>query len=81
MEKVAADSPHPATSDEPPDDLRRVRAGLAELDPDKRTLLHRHYLEGQSVREIASHLGIPAGTVKSRLFNARNELRRRLEED
>lgn len=81
VKRIAEDPLPPAEPDEPPDDLRRVRVALAELAPDKRALLRRHYLEGQSVREIASHLGIPPGTVKSRLFNARNDLRRRLEED
>ena len=75
------DPPRPATSDDRDDDLERVRAGLAALEHDRRRILSLHYLEGRSVAEIASELGVPLGTVKSRLFNARNELRHRLEEE
>jgi RNA polymerase sigma-70 factor (ECF subfamily) len=57
-----------------------VRAGLARLDPARRSILRRFYLEGMSVAEIAEALGIPAGTVKSRLFHARDALRALLEE-
>jgi RNA polymerase sigma-70 factor (ECF subfamily) len=66
----------------PPDSgLERVRDGLAALEPDQREMLRRHYLESRSVAEIAAELGIPEGTVKSRLHTARNQLRLRLEED
>ena len=64
----------------PGHDLGRVRDGLAALEPEQRALLRRYYLESRSVSEIASELGIPDGTVKSRLSKARNELRRCLEE-
>lgn len=60
--------------------VERVRAGLAELDPARRSVLRWFYLEGRSVAEIADLLGVPAGTVKSRLFRARDALRVRLEE-
>ena len=60
--------------------LERARAGLAELEPGQRLILRCFYLEEMSVGEIARALGIPAGTVKSRLFHARNALRARFEE-
>lgn len=59
---------------------RRLRAALESLEPGQRTVLTRFYLEEMSVREIADSLDIPAGTVKSRLFYARNALRDALEE-
>lgn len=62
-------------------DLERVQDGLAALEPVARALLRRYYLEGCSVADIAVELGVPEGTVKSRLHNARNQLRLRLEED
>jgi RNA polymerase sigma-70 factor (ECF subfamily) len=58
----------------------RVREGLDELTPEHRLVLTWFYLEEMSVREIAEALSIPVGTVKSRLFHARNALRARLEE-
>lgn len=60
--------------------VERVRAGLAALDPARRSVLRCFYLEGMSVAEIADVLDIPPGTVKSRLFHAREALRARLEE-
>ncbi len=73
-----------ATGDEPnreADAMQRVRAGLTELNPRQRLILTWFYLEEMSVREIADALSIPVGTVKSRLFHARNALRARLEEE
>jgi RNA polymerase sigma-70 factor (ECF subfamily) len=35
-------------------------------------------IEGHDVAEVASILGIPEGTVKSRLFDARQQMRERL---
>ena len=64
----------------PDDRVQRVRAGLDELEPNQRLVLSWFYLEEMSVREIAEALAVPVGTVKSRLFHARNALRTRLEE-
>jgi RNA polymerase sigma-70 factor, ECF subfamily len=48
---------------------------LAGLHPRDRDLLTAHYLHDRSVAEIAAGLHVPAGTVKSRLFAARNALK------
>jgi RNA polymerase sigma-70 factor (ECF subfamily) len=73
---------HDEVKDEGPADraLDRIREGLTGLEPGQRALLRRYYLEGRSVAEIATELEIPQGTVKSRLFTARDQLRLRLEE-
>jgi RNA polymerase sigma-70 factor (ECF subfamily) len=72
---------------EPPTDagassgaIERVRAGLTELEPSQRCILTWYYLEEMSLADIAEALEIPVGTVKSRLFHARNALRARLKE-
>lgn len=57
----------------------RLREALRRLDPDRRELLAMLYVEGLSVLEIARALAIPAGTVKSRLYHARAQLREALE--
>ena len=48
-----------------------MRDALRRLDSDRRALMAMFYVEGLPVAEIASVLEIPAGTVKSRLYNAR----------
>ena len=57
----------------------RKDTGLGELveklDIKKRVVLSLYYFEQLSVPEIGSALRIPNGTVKSRLYNARNELK------
>lgn len=62
-----------------PDEVVRVREALRRLAPEPRALLAMFYAEGFSVAEIAGALGIPAGTVKSRLYHARERLRAVLE--
>ena len=44
---------------------------LDGLEPELYQLVHLHYLEGFSMLEISELLAIPAGTVKSRLHQAR----------
>jgi len=49
---------------------------FARLAEEQRSLLWLREVEGQSYAELAEILQIPVGTVKSRLFAAREELRR-----
>lgn len=53
----------------------RVQEALLELPPDLRMAVILFDIEGQSYRDIADVLGIPEGTVKSRIHRARNALR------
>ncbi len=64
---------------EPSDDLERLQDVLRRIDPAQRFLVAKFYGESLSVSEIASILDIPAGTVKSRLFAARERIREALE--
>jgi RNA polymerase sigma factor (sigma-70 family) len=52
-----------------------VKRGLANLSFDHRTILVLHDLEEIPQKEVAEILGIPVGTVKSRLFHARAAMR------
>ncbi len=56
-----------------------VQRGLAELDAGDRELIVLKHLEGYTYDELAQTLGIPRGTVMSRLYRARRRLRRVLE--
>jgi RNA polymerase sigma-70 factor (ECF subfamily) len=55
-----------------------VRRALSRLPEKHRTVLVLRELEGMSYEEIAEALGIPVGTVESRLHRAREGLARRL---
>jgi RNA polymerase sigma-70 factor, ECF subfamily len=56
-------------------ELRRTVQGLIqELPDERRGVFQRIHEAGMSVREVAQDLGIPEGTVKSRLHYARRHL-------
>ncbi len=57
-----------------------LTVALRKLPGDRRAILALHYVDGFSMDEIASILEIPPGTVKSRLFHARSQLKRIMEE-
>jgi len=56
-----------------------VRKELNHLSFIAREVLIRYYYGNQSVAEIAKGLSIPEGTVKSRLFAGRNQIKKGLE--
>jgi RNA polymerase sigma-70 factor, ECF subfamily len=53
--------------------LARVQAALDGLSPQKRAVFVLYELEGQNCDAIAAGLGVPVGTVYSRLHAARRE--------
>jgi RNA polymerase sigma-70 factor (ECF subfamily) len=58
--------------------IARVQAALDELAPDHRAVVVMKDLDGLRYEEIAATLGVPIGTVRSRLHRAREALRERL---
>jgi RNA polymerase sigma-70 factor (ECF subfamily) len=62
-------------------DRDRLEAGFRHLDTDQRTLIVLCYYLGLEPVEAAEALGLPHGTVKSRLHRARQALRAALEAD
>lgn len=69
-----------ASTQTPEDELKRARqrrdieAAINALDPEKRAVFVMFEMEGLSGQAIAEALGVPVGTVHSRLFAARKEL-------
>jgi RNA polymerase sigma-70 factor, ECF subfamily len=61
-------------------DRETVQTALAELPVHLREILLLSEVEEMSYQEIAQTLGIPIGTVMSRLFRARQALRNLLQE-
>ena len=55
-----------------------LATAIRGLPPIHRAVVHLFYAEDLDVGEIASVLGVPAGTVKSRLHHAREALKRHL---
>jgi len=53
-----------------------VSDAFGRLPEEQRTLIWLREVEGQSYAELAEVFAIPVGTVRSRLFAAREELRR-----
>ena len=57
------------------DELARLRRELAFISSEYRDIVVAYYIDGRKVKEIASDLGVPTDTVKSRLFRARKILK------
>jgi RNA polymerase sigma-70 factor (ECF subfamily) len=58
----------------------RVQAALARLPPEQHVVVTLSYLDGLSHGEIAARLGLPLGTVKSRMRMAYQRVRAALED-
>jgi RNA polymerase sigma-70 factor (ECF subfamily) len=77
---LASEVPNAAGADAAADDrISRLRTAFRTLAAPDRLLVMLYYVDGYSVAETAVILGVPAGTVKSRLFHARERLRAELE--
>lgn len=72
LERVMGSAPSAAVARA---DAGRVRGALGDLPEEQRAILELGYFEGLSCSEIAEHLQIPIGTVKSRLHAALKKLR------
>lgn len=55
--------------------LKRVLSAIQQLPKPQKIVLKMFYLENLSVKEIGKVLDISTGTVKSRLFHAREKLK------
>jgi RNA polymerase sigma-70 factor, ECF subfamily len=62
-----------------PDDAAAIHRALDEIDPRHREVLILHFLEDMSIGEVASVVGCPEGTVKSRIHHAKRALKGVLE--
>lgn len=60
--------------------VQDVDKAFATLGPDQREVFLLIAVEGLDYEEAAQILGVPVGTVKSRLSRARNDLRARIEQ-
>ena len=72
-ERDAADGPEQALGLAQLDDA--LQEAIMSLSEDHRSLIVLHYVLGSSYEDMAVTLDIPAKTVKSRLFSARQQLK------
>lgn len=72
LDAVSSNAPRPNP------DSQRVRSALEALSIDQRRVVELAYFEGLSCSEIADKLGVPIGTVKSRLAAGLHRLREAL---
>ncbi len=76
---IAADVPQPIEKLIAEEDISALNYSLSRLASSYREIMIRFYLREQSVQSVADDLGIPVGTVKRRLFDARKQLKERFD--
>ena len=76
----AAQQPEPAENP-PMEAENELRAALESLGPKYRVPLTLFYLDGYAIKEISKLLVLPQGTVKNRLFRAKQKLRTYLQQE
>jgi len=72
----------PADKRQAPDPLlqRQLERAVGDLSESHRMMWSLRELEGLTVQELQDRIGVPKGTVLSRLYYARNKLQNRLKE-
>ena len=64
-----------------PDDYSELHEAIDRLSSKLRITVILHYFHGFSEVDVSKSLGVPVGTVKSRLNQARKKLRKEFEND
>ena len=78
IESMEASNPSPEREAMRLELWEAVKGSLDELPPEQREAVVLCDLEGLSYEEMATVIGIPVGTVRSRVFRGRRALQRRL---
>ncbi len=58
----------------------QIEEALKRISDEQRHAIVETYYKGRSYKELAAELGVPAGTLRSRVFYGMKALRRELEE-
>ncbi len=69
-----------AAADGHGDDRDELHSALAQLSHDQANLVTLFYAYGLSVNELAGVFALPTGTIKSRLYRARQQLKTLLDD-
>ncbi len=79
-DEEASDAPDPEEEVTEKERRDKVRSVLATLPPDQSEVVTLSYVEGLSHSEIAERLGLPLGTVKSRMRLAYQKVKEAVED-
>jgi RNA polymerase sigma-70 factor, ECF subfamily len=79
VERARAAAPAPGMAFEQAEARRRIARAIEQLPPHEREVLVLKEFEELKYREIAELVGVPIGTVMSRLYSARRRLAEVLE--
>lgn len=79
--EISDESNSPEQIAERNEKVAAVRSAIAQLDETQRTVITLFDMNGLSYEEIAAVMRCPVGTVKSRLYRAREQLRKILMEN
>jgi RNA polymerase sigma-70 factor (ECF subfamily) len=71
VRRLRAKVPGPTPAEQVGPDHVAIVGALATLDAKHRTVVVLHYLADRSVADIARDLGVPEGTIKTRLARSR----------
>ena len=77
--ELIADPCSEPDTDDNAEAIRRLRTEIAYLSKLQRRIVIAYYFENRKQADIAGELGIPLGTVKWHLFEAKKELKRGME--
>ncbi|WP_299443584.1 RNA polymerase sigma factor [uncultured Aquimarina sp.] len=73
--KISATTSDKESNYENPDAILLLKKTIKKLPYNQQLVLNLFYIEEYSIKEISEIIQISAGTVKSRLFNAREKLK------
>ena len=76
VSEIIADPDSMFADDDNADTIRRLQSEIAYLSKLQRRIVIAYYFENRKQADIAKDLGIPLGTVKWHLFEAKKELKR-----
>lgn len=75
LERLRERDPDPSIACENEESRARLREAMASLSPPQRAAFEMGVIQGMRYRDIAAALGIPLGTVKTRIFAAAGKIR------
>ncbi len=79
LDEIAEIAADPDVDDDGADSVRHLQSEIAYLSKLQRRIVIAYYYENRKQADIAAELGIPLGTVKWHLFEAKKELKRGME--